>query len=99
MKTTYSKVTKVEKTTSKDIYYLSVKNNANYFANSLCVHNCYRGDLAVKLYNFSDKDYVITKGDRIAQLVFFPLVSATAEWSNSITETDRGAKGFGSSGK
>jgi len=61
--------------------------------------NLYRGNASVKLYNFSDKDYSISKGDRIAQLVFFPLVSAKVEWADSVTDTTRGANGFGSSGK
>lgn len=58
----------------------------------------YRGDLAVKLYNFSDKDYSIKKGDRIAQLAFHSIIKPTTGWSDVVIETDRGAKGHGSSG-
>jgi len=99
MKITHSKVTKIEKSTSKDIFYLSVKNNANYFANKLCVHNCYRGDLGVKLYNFSNTDHKVLKGDRVAQIAYFPLISLEPQWSEEVEETDRGANGFGQSGK
>ena len=63
------------------------------------IDNGYRGDLAVKLYNFSDKDYQVSSGDRIAQLAFFPLISIEPSWSSETTETTRGTHGFGSSGK
>lgn len=58
----------------------------------------YRGDLAIKLYNFSDTDVQVKKGDRIAQLAFFPLIKPRAFWRNEVTQTDRGANGFGSTG-
>ena len=61
------------------------------------IDNGYRGDLAVKLYNFGDAEYNVNKGDRIAQLVVYRLVQATLEWSDDVTHTSRGADGFGSS--
>lgn len=63
------------------------------------IDNGYRGDLGVKLYNFSDIDYNINKGDRIAQLVVYRLVQSTLEWTDSVTDTSRGSDGFGSSDK
>ena len=64
------------------------------------IDNGYRGDLGVKLYNFSDKyDHQVKKGDKIAQLVMYKLLQPTCEWANEITETTRGDKGFGSSDK
>lgn len=62
------------------------------------VDNPYRGDLGVKLYNFTDTNYQVKKGDRIAQIAYFPLISLEPEWTDEIKETDRGSKGFGSSG-
>lgn len=61
------------------------------------IDNGYRGDLAVKLYNFSDSDYIIEPGDKIAQLVVYPLLQPTFEFTDEATETNRGDKGFGSS--
>ena len=58
------------------------------------IDNPYRGDLSVKLYNFSDKDYQISKGDRIAQIAYFPLLALEPEWSDEVENTDRGDKGF-----
>ena len=62
------------------------------------IDNGYRGDLGVKLYNFSkDKHYVVKKGDKIAQLVMYELLQPKCEWATEITESSRGDKGFGSS--
>lgn len=63
------------------------------------IDNGYRGDLGVKLYNFSDNGYLIEKGDKIAQLVVYPLLQPTFEFTDEVTETSRGDKGFGSSDK
>lgn len=61
------------------------------------IDNGYRGDLAVKLYNFNDDLYTVKKGDKIAQLVVYPLLQPVFEFSDDITDTARGDKGFGSS--
>jgi len=63
------------------------------------IDNGYRGDLGVKLYNFGDKDYEVRAADRIAQFVVYPLIQPVCEWADEVEETDRGASGFGSSGK
>jgi dUTP pyrophosphatase len=63
------------------------------------IDNPYRGDLAVKLYNFSDKDYQVSKGDRIAQIAYFPLIALDPVWSDEVETTNRGSAGFGDSGK
>ena len=60
----------------------------------------YRGDLGVKLFNHSDIDYHVKKGDRIAQLVLYPLVAIVrTAFADYITPTDRGSNGFGSTGR
>ena len=61
------------------------------------IDNQYRGDLGVKLYNFSDTDVTIEKGKAVAQFVVYPLVQIDVGWSDEVTETARGDKGFGSS--
>lgn len=63
------------------------------------VDNQYRGDLGVKLYNLTDSPYFVKPGDKIAQIVFYPLVQAEIDWADSVTETLRGERGFGSSDK
>jgi|TARA_R100000781_G_scaffold32938_1_gene23971 dUTP pyrophosphatase len=61
------------------------------------IDNGYRGDLGVKLYNFSDKVYPVNAGERIAQMVFYELLQPRVEWIEEAKESDRGEKGFGSS--
>ena len=62
------------------------------------IDNGYRGDLCVKLYNFGENTYTVNKGDKIAQLVVYPLLQPVFEFTEEITDTARGDKGFGSSG-
>ena len=44
------------------------------------------------------REHNVKKGDRVAQLVLYPLVTADTAWSDTVHETTRGEKGFGSSG-
>ncbi|QLB13796.1 deoxyuridine 5'-triphosphate nucleotidohydrolase [Bisgaardia hudsonensis] len=59
----------------------------------------YQGPLMVSMWNRSDKPFKIEVGDRIAQLVFVPIVQAEFNIVNEFKETDRGEGGFGHSGK
>ena len=63
------------------------------------IDNPYRGDMGIKLYNFSDVDQTFAPGDKIAQLIIYPLVQADVEWTDQAVESARGEKGFGSSDK
>jgi len=58
----------------------------------------YRGEIKVAIHNHSSEDQTIDAGERIAQLVITPYVHANFEFSQKLTETDRGAGGFGSTG-
>lgn len=62
------------------------------------IDNQYRGDMGIRLLNHSDSDYTVKKGDRVAQLVLYNLVTADPMWTQEAHETERGEKGFGSSG-
>lgn len=60
----------------------------------------YRGEIGVILQNVSDQNFTIERGHRIAQMVLQQLSSAILQLSNSINEeTQRGAGGFGSTGR
>ena len=63
------------------------------------IDNGYRGDCAVKMYNFSDKDYNYKKGDKVAQIKIEKIYDTKIEWTCEAEEADRGDSGFGSSGK
>lgn len=59
----------------------------------------YQGPLMVSLWNRSDKPFTVEVGDRIAQLVFVPVVQASFNIVNDFEQTKRGEGGFGHSGK
>lgn len=59
----------------------------------------YQGPLMVSLWNRGDKPFKIEVGDRIAQLVFVPVVQAEFNIVEEFVQTDRGEGGFGHSGK
>ena len=59
----------------------------------------YRGEICVALHNDTDDTRTVQPGDRIAQLVILPLLAADFDETDSLPETDRGAGGFGSTGK
>lgn len=58
----------------------------------------YRGEVGVILVNLSNETFVIEDGERIAQLVFASVEQAQWDEVNELTETERGAGGFGSTG-
>jgi dUTP pyrophosphatase len=58
----------------------------------------YRGEIRVIMFNLGKTDYVVEKGDRIAQLVVAPYTGV--EWDEGeLGDSTRGAGGFGSSGR
>lgn len=63
------------------------------------VDSDYRGEFMVALHNHSDESATIAGGERIAQLVITPYLRAEFVESDSLTDTDRGAGGFGSTGR
>ena len=59
----------------------------------------YVGSVRVKLYNLGEKDYYFNAGDKIIQIVFYPIHTPELELVDKLEETERGSNGFGSSGK
>ena len=59
----------------------------------------YRGEVKVILFNFSEKEFIISRGDRIAQLVIAEIILANIKESDDLNSSDRGAGGFGHTGK
>lgn len=58
----------------------------------------YQGQLMVPLWNRSDEPFTIHVGDRIAQMMFLPIVRATFKQVEEFELTNRGTLGFGSTG-
>lgn len=59
----------------------------------------YTGSIVVKLYNFGDEDYTFTAGDKVVQLVIMPCGLPRVILAESLSKTERGDNGFGSTGK
>jgi len=59
----------------------------------------YRGEVTVLLVNLSQKTHIIAPGDRIAQLIIAPVVRADLEEASELNQTERGAGGFGHTGR
>ncbi|MBO7093919.1 MAG: dUTP diphosphatase [Spirochaetia bacterium] len=58
----------------------------------------YRGEVKIIMINLGQEDFVIRRGDRIAQMVIAPVTHGMFALSDSLDTTDRGAGGFGSTG-
>ena len=62
----------------------------------------YRGAIVVKLYNSGNESYTVQRGDKISQLVIIPVLTPDVEIVSDLAElgdTERGAGGFGSTGR
>lgn len=59
----------------------------------------YTGSIKVKLYNDSYSNYQVNRGDKITQLIIMMIALPSVEIVESLEETDRGDKGFGSTGR
>ncbi|SDB51269.1 deoxyuridine 5'-triphosphate nucleotidohydrolase [Desulfonatronum thiosulfatophilum] len=59
----------------------------------------YRGEIIVSLLNTSEEERTITRGQRIAQLIFMPFMSPVFTVKDQLTTTQRGAGGFGHTGE
>jgi len=58
----------------------------------------YRGEVEVILINFGEQPFTVKNGDRIAQMVIAPVIRAEVSEAETLSESVRGAGGFGSTG-
>lgn len=58
----------------------------------------YRGEIKVGLINQGDADFTVEPGERIAQMVIMPVLQPQIELVQTLSDTERGAGGFGSTG-
>lgn len=63
------------------------------------IDSSFTGHIQVLLFNHTDKDYKVHKADRVAQIIFEKYFEAEFDYVDKLEETNRGEKGFGSSGK
>jgi dUTP pyrophosphatase len=78
---------------------LAVKNGITVLNAPGTIDADYRGEIKVPLINLGHEDFVINRGDRIAQMVVAPVLQVELIEVAALDETARGAGGFGSSGK
>lgn len=77
---------------------LALKSGVTVLNSPGTVDSGYRGEIGVILFNSSSEPFTVRKGDRVAQAVVSPVVSAEIVEAEEIDGTARGAGGFGSTG-
>ena len=95
------------KIAATDDLWFQIQHRSSIFARGLMtvsspIDSGYRGEVFVKLYNYSWLPRLVFHGDRIAQIVFNPAIRPTINFvpDNEFDDkTERGATGFGSSGR
>jgi dUTP pyrophosphatase len=78
---------------------LALKNGITVLNSPGTIDADYRGEIGVILINLSQDPFEIQSGDRIAQVVFAQVEQAEWQLTDSLSETNRGEGGFGSTGK
>ena len=77
---------------------LAVKHGISLVNTPGTIDSDYRGEVKIIMINLGQEDFVIRRGDRIAQMVIAPVTHGMFALSDSLDTTDRGAGGFGSTG-
>ena len=77
---------------------LAAKNGVTVLNTPGTIDSDYRGEIKVILINLGQSDFTINSGDRIAQMIVAPVTQATFTAVESLSETQRGEGGFGSTG-
>ena len=77
---------------------LALKNGVTVLNAPGTIDAGYRGEIGVVLANFGDAPFVVEPGMRIAQLVIAAVANVTVEVSDTLSSSERGAGGYGSTG-
>lgn len=77
---------------------LAIKHGISLVNTPGTIDEDYRGEVMVPLINHGDSDFEITRGMRIAQMVVAPVVQVQIEEVSELSDSQRGAGGFGSTG-
>ncbi|MDC3135578.1 dUTP diphosphatase [Candidatus Pelagibacter sp.] len=78
---------------------LAAKNNISILNTPGTIDSDYRGEIKIIIYNHGNNDFLVSNGDRIAQMILTPVVKMELEETNDLPNTIRGDGGFGSTGK
>ena len=77
---------------------LAAKNNISVLNTPGTIDSDYRGEIRVVLINFGNEPFTVIRGYRIAQLIISPIVRVKWQEKKALIDTNRGARGFGSTG-
>lgn len=78
---------------------LAIKNGITVLNTPGTIDADYRGEIKIILFNTSNSDFVVSHGDKIAQIVLTNITKVKWLETDSLEDSDRGANGFGSTGK
>ena len=78
---------------------LAAKNNISVLNTPGTIDSDYRGEIKIILFNHGNENFIIKNKDRVAQMVFTPIIKMELEETNELPESLRGLGGFGSTGK
>jgi dUTP pyrophosphatase len=78
---------------------LAIKHGVGVLNSPGTIDSDYRGEVRIIISNFGKEPFVIRRGERIAQMVIAPFVRAEWEEHESLEDTQRGAGGFGHTGR
>ena len=77
---------------------LAAKLNIGVLNTPGTIDSDYRGEIKIILFNHGNKEFVVKKNDRIAQMVLLPILKVDFEEVDNLPDTVRGTGGFGSTG-
>lgn len=77
---------------------LAIKNGISLVNSPGTIDSDYRGEIRIIMINHGAEDFVIRRGDRIAQMVIAPVLRGNFIPAENLGETERGTGGFGSTG-
>ena len=78
---------------------LAAKNSISILNTPGTIDSDYRGEIKIILFNHGNKNFKISKNDRIAQMILTPVIKMDLEETNELPVSIRGERGFGSTGK
>lgn len=77
---------------------LAAKNGVTVLNSPGTIDSDYRGEIKVILVNLGDADFIVNDKERIAQIVIAPITQGSFTIAESLSKTERGTGGFGSTG-
>ena len=78
---------------------LAAKNGIGVLNSPGTIDSDYRGEIKVILFNFGEVDFIIKRGDRIAQMILSKVYKANLILTDELNNSSRGEGGFGHTGK